>query len=617
MKYKKSAAILALAAIPAAVTFMPSTEAFAAQKNEAVANYYDGNNYYSSQVAYVEHLINQINSSYATYGYNVRMAHNAYEALSPTQKSQVTNVQILFNALNTYTDYQTINTNFSKKMAAIQIRERSFIRNVEDANRYYNSLTGMQKSVIPTYLVTQLYNYIAGIANMRAVEERLLALNPQEWNYYVVYQSVMLAYNALPSDYRALLSTQATEKMKEFELYNSLEFNRTQAQGVITAISNLSTVSTATEIEQVRALYNKLTVYQQSLVTNSRDLNYIENVLKNPHLGWDPDYELYNDLEEEDGVPEEITVLKKGNSYTILMPISDMQRFSPTTVSVSNNISLKVSRSSIPFTRDSAVVGMAIEVLEDESIQFLASLNNDNLHFSNYVDIEVSGLPYNATILRLDAQGNKLTVPYTKRGTKYIIKTKSSAEFIVSMEKVGFQDIQTDANRIQIEELAKRKIVSGVTESLYQPKSHVTLAQYSTMIARALGLSANNASSYLDVKGKWYESSVQALIEADILDEKKGLRYNAEQVVTRQQAAKIAIQMLKQAGLTFTEPNYNKVPFKDFQRMSSNDRYYVALAYEQGIFGGKSNGNFDPNDKLTRSQMAKVLHKTLQLAQML
>ncbi|MEK4531858.1 S-layer homology domain-containing protein [Solibacillus sp. FSL K6-1554] len=49
----------------------------------------------------------------------------------------------------------------------------------------------------------------------------------------------------------------------------------------------------------------------------------------------------------------------------------------------------------------------------------------------------------------------------------------------------------------------------------------------------------------------------------------------------------------------------------------TSDRYFVATAYEFGIFGGKKNGQFDPNGKMTRSQMAKVLYKTLQIAKMI
>ncbi|AWE07416.1 hypothetical protein DCE79_08545 [Lysinibacillus sp. 2017] len=615
MNYKKSTTMLALAAIPAAVLFVPPTETHAAENSGAVG-YYNGNTYYSSEVTYVETLINQINPYSTSFNYQVQLAKNAYENLTTIQKSQVSNTYTLFNYLNTYTDYQTINTNFSNKMNAISINDRSFIRNVEEANRYYNSLSSLQKSVIPTYLVTQLQTYLTNIANMRAAEAKLEALNVKDTDYQVQYSAAMLAYNALPYNYRTLISSKAAEKVKEYELYFSLEYNRSAAQKVINVISKLSTISSPKEVQDARELYNNLTVYQQNFVTNTRDLTYFETVLKNPHLGWDPEYDYYNG-EDEDEEFDDITIKKSGNSYAVLVPLSEMKRYTPTTITVSKNITLKVSRTSIPDYRDTSVIAMSIDEYDGNSIVFTATVNNEDVQFSNYVDIELKGLPSNATILRVDENGNEVAANYKKSGTKYTIKTKKSAEFVVSTKSVVFHDIRTDGNRVAIEQLAKRNIVSGTSSNYFEPNAQVTVGQYATMIARAMNLSATESSPYVDVKGKWYGASIQALIEANILDDKNGKYYYPDQIVTRQQAAVIAVRMLKQAGIALPDTNYSKVPFKDFQKVSANARYHVAVAYQLGIFGGKSNGNFDPNDKLTRSQMAKVLYTTLQMANML
>ena len=615
MHFKKSATLLTLVAIPTAVTIVGDAPVSANTSYSYTSDY---------QVRNVEILIEQLNPYSSTFIndlYNIQTLY--YTTLTYTQQSQVYNREILFSYSNSYwngwnsTEYQTVINTFTTKVSAISVSGRTFIRDVEEASRYYSALNSLQKAAIPQYLYIQLQNYIDGIANMRAVEERLLALNTNDWNYLTTYQSVMLAYNALPYDYRALLSSQATAKMKEYELYYSVEHNRATSQTVITAISKLTTSSAVTEVQRVRTLYNNLTVYQKTLVTNIKDLIYIEDVLKTPSLGWDPYYELYNDVDEEEEIPTEIDVTQSGNTYKIAMPVSDMNRYTATTISVTDNVTLKIPRSAIPRSNDSAVVAMTLEEVEGEAIVFTASLYNENLNFSSYIDIEVKGLPRNAVILRLDENGEYVAAPYSRVLNKHVIKTKTSNEFIVSTNNVVFYDIQTDGHRSQIEELAKRKIVTGVEKNYFRPSANVTVAQFSAMISRAMALTATESSSYGDVQGKWYESSIQALLEAGILEEKTSNRFNPEQVVTRKQAAMMAIRMLEHAGVSVASPDYRKVPFTDLTRMSSNERYYAALAYEFGIFGGKENGKFDPNAKLTRSQMAKVLHRTLQIAKML
>ena len=232
MNYKKKATWLALAIVPAAVVITPTLETQAAEKSDTFA-YYIGNTYYSNVITYVEALINQINPSSTSFNSQVQLAKYAYENLTATQKAEVGNAYLLFQYLNTYTDYQTIVNTFTTKMNAISIYNSTFIRDVEQASRYYNSLTSIERSYISSYLVAQLNWYVTNIADMRAVEERFEALNIYDSNYQAQYLAAMKAYNALPYNYRTLISKKVDEKIKENELYYSLEYNRSAAQHVI------------------------------------------------------------------------------------------------------------------------------------------------------------------------------------------------------------------------------------------------------------------------------------------------------------------------------------------------------------------------------------------------
>lgn len=607
MNLKKSALLLSLVAAPAIVSFV--------DENPASANTY----YYDSQVEAVIQLISKIDPTSPNYSYYLNEAHWAYNNLTATQRYYVTNANVLFYYLgytpSDNTNYQTIINNFTKKMNAISFSKPSFLRDVQEASRYYNSLTATEQSYLPQYLINQLTTYNENIIKMRAVELSLNSLDPTDPNYTFYYHTVIRDYQALPYNYRVLIQDLANEKTQEYNRYHSVEYNRAVAQKVVTAISNLSTTSKAQDVAEARKMYNALTVLQQSYVTNLRDLQYIEDVQKNIANGWDP----YYDDEEVDDFEDysEITVTREGNAYYISMPVSEMNTYSSTKIDVSNEITLKIPRAAVPASnKSSAVVSMIIEQT-DEAILFSASMYNENVQFSSYIDIEVKGLPAASVFFKLSNTGEKLAVPHARVLNKHVIKTKSSASFVRANENPVFYDIQADGHRYEIQQLAKRKIVSGIDNHYFKPRASVSLAQYSAMISRAMDLTAKNGSTYTDVQGKWYENDIQALLEAGILDEKSSNTFNAQQTVTRGQAAKIAVRMLQHADVAIADPDYSKIPFTDFKKIPKSDRYYVAIAYEFGIFGGKDNGKFDANSPLTRSQMAKVLYRTLQVAKMI
>ena len=182
---------------------------------------------------------------------------------------------------------------------------------------------------------------------------------------------------------------------------HSQECNRSAAQHVINGISKLTTISSATEVQEVRDLYNKLTVYQKSFVSNVGDLVYIESVLKNPVLGWDPDYYEWED-EDEEG----IKITQNGKTYSVDVPLSEMKRYTPTTITVSNNIKIKLNRTSIPNYKEVGSIAMAIDEYDGDSIIFTATVNNENVTLSNFIEIELKGLPANAKIFNVDQYGH-------------------------------------------------------------------------------------------------------------------------------------------------------------------------------------------------------------------
>ncbi|MCH7322559.1 S-layer homology domain-containing protein [Solibacillus sp. MA9] len=605
MNNKKSAFLLSIAAIPAAVTFV---------SNDVSAN----NTYDWTQIQEVIKLIDKIDPTSTTYNYYLTEAYNAYYRLSEYERQYVSNSSRLFNYYNNTDSNGNYIQNsldvFIKKMNSISISKSSFLRDVKEANRYYDALSAAQKAGLSQYYVKQLTTYNTNIAKMTEVENSFNALDVMDANYVDNYLAALRDYNRLDYSYRKLIETVVNKKIEQYNQYHSADYNRSIAQQVITAISKLTTSSNGADVVKVRALYNGLTTIQKSYISNYRDLQYIEDVQKNIENGWNPDYE---NEDEEDIPKDEISVIESGTTYTVYLPVAKMKKHSSTTIKVSDTITLSIPKSAIPESNKSAVVVITIDDYEDYGLNFNATMYDKELEFSTYIDIIVKGLSASDTILKVAENGDTVAAPFKRASQQHTIKTKTSNEYVVENVEPHFYDIAKEPLQYEIMQLAKRKIVSGLEENYYKPKANVTIAQYAVMISRAMDLTTSDHATYSDIRGKWFEDAIESLIAANILDSNSGSNFYPNQIVTRKQAAQMSIRMLEHAGVAITEPNYSAVAFKDFKQMTGTERYYAAVANELGIFGGKADGRFDPNGQLTRSQMAKVLYRTLQIAKMM
>ncbi|MGM9943592.1 MAG: S-layer homology domain-containing protein, partial [Lysinibacillus sp.] len=317
-------------------------------------------------------------------------------------------------------------------------------------------------------------------------------------------------------------------------------------------------------------------------------------------------------------IQPEVKVEQQGNTYTAVVSIpAEADKEKSITITISENISVKVPQMAIPTTDGGSSIAISFDVSEDDQIQFKASLNDEPVKFATYVELEIANLAEDAVILRVDENGEVMATPFIIRDGKHVVKTMTPGDFVVSTETITFSDVQKDGHKEYIEALAKRHIVKGVNEESFNPNVGISRAQFAVMIARALNLEPEKETKFKDVKGQWYESAVQALVEAGIINGKNPETFDPSQSLTRQQAALMVTRLLEFAGVELPAVDIEALPFNDLEKVSESARQQVAMVYALGIFTGKADGSFDPSGELTRSQMAKVLFKTLQLAEML
>uniref|UniRef100_UPI0025558769 InlB B-repeat-containing protein n=1 Tax=Lysinibacillus sp. fls2-241-R2A-57 TaxID=3040292 RepID=UPI0025558769 len=171
---------------------------------------------------------------------------------------------------------------------------------------------------------------------------------------------------------------------------------------------------------------------------------------------------------------------------------------------------------------------------------------------------------------------------------------------------ITFKDIDHNWAQDMIKEVAKRCIIIGYPDGTFRPNDMTQRQHVVLMIDRALQpIPIRESVSFSDVpKSHPYYEQITRLQRAGIVDgSNEAFRPNA--YITRAQMAKM---MVLAFGLT---PAGNST-FKDVDPSHWASGYIAALA-DHNIALGDEDGNFRPNENLTRAQFTAFMYRALNL----
>ncbi|MFF2179474.1 InlB B-repeat-containing protein [Lysinibacillus sp. NPDC058147] len=171
---------------------------------------------------------------------------------------------------------------------------------------------------------------------------------------------------------------------------------------------------------------------------------------------------------------------------------------------------------------------------------------------------------------------------------------------------ITFKDIDNNWAKDMIQEVASRCIINGYPDGTFRPNDLAQRQHVVLMIDRALQpTSIREAVSFSDVpKSHVYYEQITRLQQAGIVDGSNGA-FQPNAYITRAQMAKILVLAF---GLT---PEGNST-FKDVDPSHWASGYIAALA-DHNIALGDENGNFRPNENLTRAQFTAFMYRALDL----
>jgi len=166
---------------------------------------------------------------------------------------------------------------------------------------------------------------------------------------------------------------------------------------------------------------------------------------------------------------------------------------------------------------------------------------------------------------------------------------------------------------IAVSDLYDRGIIVGYADNSFKPNVEVTRSQFATMLSKTLSLESDTKTeTFEDVpKKRWDFEAVEAAKSylTGYQKDNGDMFFYGERSAVRED---MAVALVKALDLEVVS-NDNKLEdvFDDYEKISENLRDYVYTAYKEGIMIG-SNGQFNPQDSLTRAEAAALLEKVIE-----
>ncbi|KRF09832.1 glycoside hydrolase domain-containing protein [Paenibacillus sp. Soil787] len=187
------------------------------------------------------------------------------------------------------------------------------------------------------------------------------------------------------------------------------------------------------------------------------------------------------------------------------------------------------------------------------------------------------------------------------------------SKYAVLEVKKSFLDVPSSHWALSvIQELVNKGVLNGVTEDSFEPNRAVTRAEFTSMLVRGLKLSAKGERLFSDVASDaWYSDAVAIAYHSGIVTGKSESLFDPNAQITRQEM--VAMMM---RGYKLTKPNQangNKASsFTDESDVAPWALESVREAAALQLIDGVEHNKFVPNRVATRAEAAMMLKRVLQ-----
>jgi hypothetical protein len=240
------------------------------------------------------------------------------------------------------------------------------------------------------------------------------------------------------------------------------------------------------------------------------------------------------------------------------------------------------------------------------------------------VSLASIGDPVQATVVLIDLESGSLSfVPsvFTEYGGKTaasLFHTGNGLYAIIRHQK-SFADVSDHWSKADVELLASKMIVKGMSDTRFEPERSVTRGEFASLMIRALGLAENtaHAKSFNDISASdWFAGAVGAAAQLQLVTGFEDGAFRPEETITREQMAVMLARAMSFTGKGKAidlagEPDSLPANFGDQEEISAWARASAAELVHYGIITGITDDRFAPQDHVTRAQAAAAVKRLL------
>jgi hypothetical protein len=263
----------------------------------------------------------------------------------------------------------------------------------------------------------------------------------------------------------------------------------------------------------------------------------------------------------------------------------------------------------------------------DKPVDFTVSINGEEVtdFHGAYVDRSLSFKsltdPSKATAVWIDANNKMNFVPSvisTNNGSVEVtIHSPHNSIYTVIQSNKSFADMQGHWAKSDVEYLANKLIVDGITDTNFGPDKNITRAEFAAFLVRSMGLiEVKSETAFTDVKAAdWYAGAVGAAQKAGFIAGYEDGTFRPNAKVTREQMVSMIIRAMKAVGKEIKANPSVLSKFSDQPLISDWAKEAVSESLSIGLIQGTTDTTFAAQDQATRAQAVSVLKRALQVVQ--